>query len=97
MQANAQHSDDALEQIEESCVVLSEIKVSIGEINDINQKIAVATQQQMKSSESLNSKVSQISEKSQENFSLSNETRTHAQSLDLISSQLQKLIGSFKL
>lgn len=97
MQSNAKHSDDALEQIEESCIVLSEIKESINEINSINQQIAVATQQQMQSSESLNTKVTQISEKSQENSRFSNDTRTHAESLDSLASQLQQLISSFKL
>lgn len=97
MQSNAKHSDDALEQIEESCIVLSEIKESIGEINAINQQISVATQEQMQSSESLSTKVSQISEKSQENSRFSSDTRTHAQSLDSLASHLQQLISSFKL
>ncbi len=97
MQSNAKHSDDALEQIEESCIVLSEIKQSIGDINTINQQISVATQHQMQSSESLNSKVSQISQKSQVNSQFSNDTRTHAQNLDSLALQLQKLISSFKL
>lgn len=97
MQSNAKHSDDALDQIEESCIVLSEIKESVSEINAINQQIAVATQQQMQSSESLSTKISQISDKSQENSQFSNETRTHAENLDSLASQLQQLIGSFKL
>ena len=97
MQSNARHSDDALDQIEESCVVLSEIKESINEINTINQQIAVATQQQMQSSESLSTKISQISDKSQENSRSSNDTRSHAENLDSLASQLQQLIGSFKL
>ncbi len=97
MQSNSKYSDDALDQIEESCIVLSEIKESVSEINAINQKIAIATQQQMQASESLNSKVSQISDKSQENSQLSNDTRTHAESLDTLASQLQQLIASFKL
>ncbi len=97
MQSNSKYSDDALDQIEESCIVLSEIKESVSEINAINQKIAIATQQQMQASESLNSKVSQISDKSQENSQLSNDTRAHAESLDTLASQLQQLIASFKL
>ncbi len=97
IQLNAQHSDDTLDQIEESCIVLSEIKESINEINTINQQIAVATRQQMQSSESLNSKVGEISDKSHENSHLSNDTRTHAGSLDTLATQLQQLISSFKL
>ena len=97
MQSNAKHSDEALEQIEESSVVLSEIKDSVGKIDVINQQIAVATQQQMQSSDSLNAKVQQISEKSKENSRFSNDTRQHAESLDSLATQLHQIIASFKL
>lgn len=97
MQSNAKHSDEALDQIEESCIVLAEIKESISEINTINEQITLATRHQMEASESLNIKVDQISEKSQENSSASNKTRSHAEDLDTLASQLQQLISSFKL
>jgi methyl-accepting chemotaxis protein len=97
MQSNTQYSDAALEQIEESCIVLAEIKQSIEELSNINTQISSATEQQMQSSDSLNAKVSQISEKSQENSHASHNTRAHAESLDALATQLQQLISSFKL
>ncbi|MCU7940793.1 MAG: methyl-accepting chemotaxis protein [gamma proteobacterium symbiont of Bathyaustriella thionipta] len=97
MQSNTKYSDAALEQIEESCIVLAEIKHSIEALDNINTQISSATEQQIQSSDSLNAKVSQISEKSQENSQASHNTRTHAESLDALATQLQQLISSFKL
>lgn len=97
MQSNTKYSDTALDQIEESCVVLSEIRHSIEEINTINGQISTAAQQQMLASENLNTNVNQISVKSQENSSASHETRDHAQKLDSVAEQLQQIINSFKL
>jgi len=97
MQSNSEYSDKAIDQIEESCIVLSEIRQSIDDINNINSQISVAAQQQMQASENLSNNVSQISVKSQENASASHETRTRVQSLDALAIQMQQIVGSFKL
>ena len=97
MQSNTKYSDTAIDQIEESCMVLAEIRQSIDDINSINSQISVAAQQQMQASDNLNTNVKQISIKSQENSSASHETRMHAQNLDAVAEQLQQIIGSFKV
>lgn len=97
MQSNSEYSDKAIDQIEESCIVLSEIRQSIDEMNSINSQISVAAQQQMLASENLNSNVSQISIKSQENSTASHQTRSHVQSLDTLATNMQQIISSFKV
>ncbi len=97
MKSNTEYSNNAIDQIEESCIVLSEIRQSIDEINVINEKIYNAANIQKETSESLNQNVSQISSKSQETATASQETREHAKNLDNLAEQLQQLIGSFKL
>jgi methyl-accepting chemotaxis protein len=97
MQSNTEYSDKAIDQIEESCIVLSEIRHSIDDINAINKQISVAAQQQMQASDNLNQNVTQISNKSHENSGASHETRAHAENLDRVAEQLQQIISSFKL
>ncbi len=97
MQSNTEYSNAAIDQIEDSCIVLAEIRQSIDEINEINKKIYTAANIQKQTSESLNQNVSQISSKSQETALASQKTREHAQNLDELAEQLQQLISSFKL
>jgi methyl-accepting chemotaxis protein len=97
MQFNTQYSDKALEQIEESCIVLSEIKSAVNELSDISVQISNATEQQMQSTLSLGEKVDLISKESQKTSSASCDTQSHAENLDALATRLQTLIGSFKL
>ncbi len=97
MQSNTKYSDLAIDQIEESCMVLAEIRQSIDEINHINEQISEAAHEQNQASENLNNNVSQISTKSQETSAASLKTREHAKNLDALAVQLQQLISSFKV
>lgn len=97
MQSNTRYSDAAIDQIEDSCMVLAEIRQSIDEINTINEKISQATIIQQQTSENLTTNVSQISVKSHETAEASQKTREHAKNLDHLAEQLHQLMGSFKL
>ena len=87
----------SVEQAEKAGVSLQQITDQVEEISDMNSQIAVATEEQQRTSEMIQENVSNMRNSAEEFVDSSDEVSELSVSLDKLSQQLQSVSGQFKV
>ena len=87
----------SVEQAEKAGVSLQQITDQVEEISDMNSQIAVATEEQQRTSEMIQENVSNMRNSAEEFVDSSDQVSELSVSLDKLSQQLQSVSGQFKV
>ena len=97
MEKARQQVETSVMSVTETGASLDEIHGAVGTINDINNQIASAAEQQSAVAEEINRNVTNISDAADQNAEGSNQTAAAADGLTRLAGELQQLVGRFKV
>ncbi len=97
MLASHQHGERSVHMIDQACARIAAVLGGLGEIDDMNQSVAAATEQQRAVVESIGQEVHEMARLNQQARSNQSDSLGACGELDRQSGELNRLVGSFRV